>query len=239
MIHMKLNARPYVMQARAQQAADTRRRIVDGAVAILWGKRADDVTLADIARKAGVAVQTVLRVFGDREALLEVVWDAMRDRIMQRREEPSPGDVDGTLRALFDHYEELGDFVIRSLADEHRLPGLTSWLARGRRAHRRSMERQFAPWTAACSTTVARRTLVDALVVACDVYTWKLLRRDMGLSRREAEARMRFIVRSLLGGGRHGDVLVHDVGRRRKRGAGGRGRAIAARARPSLRVRRL
>jgi hypothetical protein len=33
----------------------------------------------------------------------------------------------------------------------------------------------------------ARRRRIDQLVCACDVYMWKLLRRDMGRSRDEAK----------------------------------------------------
>lgn len=46
-----------------------------------------------------------------------------------------------------------------------------------------------------------RAVLVDALVCACDVYTWKLLRRDMGRSRAEAEATMTVMIESLLAWG--------------------------------------
>ena len=40
--------------------------------------------------------------------------------------------------------------------------------------------------------------LLDALVIACDVYTWKLLRRDAGRSRLDAEGCVRFIVSRIL-----------------------------------------
>ena len=40
--------------------------------------------------------------------------------------------------------------------------------------------------------------LVPELVVATDVYTWKLLRRDQGLSRDETLAAMLRIVQALL-----------------------------------------
>jgi hypothetical protein len=41
---------------------------------------------------------------------------------------------------------------------------------------------------------------LDCLICACDVYTWKLLRRDMGRSRSDAEARVRQMVSGILGG---------------------------------------
>jgi hypothetical protein len=43
-----------------------------------------------------------------------------------------------------------------------------------------------------------RKEVHDALIVAFDVYTWKLLRRDFGLSRRAAEARTKRIVAGIM-----------------------------------------
>jgi len=191
--------RAYVMRARAESAEATRQRILEAAVGELWMRRLSEVRLEDIAGRAEVTVQTVLRVFGSRGQLVEAAWDAARDRIVERRESARPGDVEGTLQALFDHYEEMCDFVIRNLADEHQLPELAGWLERGRKAHRRSLQRQFAPWLDRLPAA-ERRELTDCLVATCDVYTWKLLRRDMGLSRSEAQARVFKMVSGLIGG---------------------------------------
>ena len=189
--------RAYVMRERAETAAATRRRILDAAVTGVWNRRRSEVRLEDVAREAGVTVQTVLRVYGTRGHLIDAAWEVVGRRIRAQREAAPPGDVPGTVTALFDHYEEMGDFVIRNLAEEDRLPEVKEWLTYGRAAHRRSMRRQFAPWLEVGSAR-DRRERLDALVVACDVYVWKLLRRDLRLARREAEARVRRIVRGLL-----------------------------------------
>ena len=121
---------------------------------------------------------------------------AFASNAAQRR----PGDIPGTIHALFDHYEDMGDFVIRNLAEEDQLPDMKDWLESGRKAHRRSMQRQFAPLLDICESSKRRETL-DCLVAACDVYTWKLFRRDMGRSRSESEALVRQMVSGILGGG--------------------------------------
>jgi hypothetical protein len=41
--------------------------------------------------------------------------------------------------------------------------------------------------------------VVDLLVVALDVYTWKILRRDRGLERAEAQERMVALVEAVVG----------------------------------------
>jgi hypothetical protein len=63
----------------------------------------------------------------------------------------------------------------------------------GRRMHRDWVRSTFAPVVA------GREDLLDLLVVATDVYTWKLLRRDRGLGRDLTENRIHHLVRSLLG----------------------------------------
>jgi len=186
------------MRARADAAEGTRQRILDAAAAELWAHRLADVRLDNIAARAEVTVQTVLRVFGTRSDLLELALAGVRDQIRRRREMADPGDVEGTVRALFDHYEEYGDFVIRNLADEGDVPELRERLDAGRRLHRLSMQRQFAPQLAEIVGAERKRT-VDCLVAACDVYTWKLLRRDMGRSRQEAESCAREMVTGILG----------------------------------------
>jgi AcrR family transcriptional regulator len=191
--------RAYVMRARAASAEATRQRILDAAVVEVWNRRLAEVRLEDIAARAEVTVQTVLRVFGTRDRLIDAAWEVTGARIRKQREAAPPGDIPGTVKALYDHYEEMGDFVIRNLAEEGDLPDAKAWLAHGRKAHRRSMQRQFAPWLEARDLG-ARRELLDCLVVVCDVYTWKLLRRDMGRSRKDAEARVVTMVISILGG---------------------------------------
>jgi hypothetical protein len=111
------------------------------------------------------------------------------------REAAAPGDVEGAISGLFDHYEQMGDFVIHNLADEQDLPELLEWLERGRETHRQSLQRQFAPQLRGRKD---RRLVLDCLVVACDVYTWKVLRRDAGRSREEAEACVRHLVYRVL-----------------------------------------
>ena len=67
------------------------------------------------------------------------------------------------------------------------MPALQPLLDRGRDSHRDWVETMFLA-----------SELVPELVVATDVYAWKLLRRDQGLSRDETAAAMLRIVEALL-----------------------------------------
>ena len=62
---MKANAtRPYTMRARAEAAQATAERILDAALEAFGSSAFSEVTLQEIADRAGVSVQTIIRRFG-------------------------------------------------------------------------------------------------------------------------------------------------------------------------------
>lgn len=172
--------RPYVQRARAKAAEATRRRIVDAFVALLMERWFDEITLDRVAADAGVTVQTVVRRFGGKDGLLADAAEALAAEINTRRAVP-PGDVDDAVARLVADYEITGDGVIRLLALEPRHAALRAVLELGRREHRRWVATAFAEQLGPLGAAARKRSL-DALVVATDVYAWKLLRRDMGRS---------------------------------------------------------
>ncbi len=194
---MNIETRPYLMKVRAEKAAATRERIVKSATDLIVERTLDGLTLDAIAERAKVTVRTVLRIFGSKD---EVFAAAVRFEAGRGHGALHPGDVAASIKILFDDYEKIGDAVILRLADEGRVPALDALLKSGRVNHRRWIEQSFAPQLA--SRDKARRAaLLTAILVATDVYAWKLLRRDFALGRRAAEAVIRGIVDSLVGGG--------------------------------------
>jgi AcrR family transcriptional regulator len=193
---MNIESRPYLMKVRAEKAAATKERIVKSATDLIVERTLDGLTLDAIAERSNVAVRTVLRIFGSKE---EVFAAAVRFESRRGHGELHPGDVAASVKTLFDDYEKIGDAVILRLADEGRVPSLDALLKSGRVNHRRWIEESFAPQLASCDKA-RRPELLNAILVATDVYAWKLLRRDFGLSRRAAEAVIRGIVDSLVGG---------------------------------------
>lgn len=184
---MKVAARrPYRMVARADSAAQTGERILDATVEVFWERPAAEVSLEEIARRAGVTVQTVIRRFGGRDGVFAAAGARESERIRRQRDSASVGDVAGAVRTLMVHYEELGDRVLKLLAEERAVPALEQVAADGRRLHRRWCERTFAPALTGRSGVERARRLAQ-LVAVCDVYTWKLLRRDAALSLRQTE----------------------------------------------------
>jgi AcrR family transcriptional regulator len=192
---MKVEAgRPYVMRARAEAAAATRERILQSARELLVSQSFEEMTIDAIASGADTTTRTVLRVFGNKE---ELFAQALHSLGQFGQAAVTPGDIEALVRGSYDFYEKVGDTVIRWLADEPRLPAIHAHLQIGREHLRAWVAEAFAPSLRRLSG-VARRELHDALIVAFDVYTWKLLRRDFGLSRRPAEATTLRIVQGLI-----------------------------------------
>jgi AcrR family transcriptional regulator len=187
--------RSYQMSVRAEAMAGTRRRILRAVRDLASETLNIAPTLEMVAARAGVSVQTVLRHFGDRDSLLDAALDAATEETVAEREAPA-GDVAAAVRIIVDHYELQGDFVVHLLGHERDDSRYTRITEPGRALHRNWVTDVFAPQLAGRDDAEA---LTDLLVVATDVFTWKLLRRDRGLSRPETESRIRRLVDAVLG----------------------------------------
>ena len=191
--------REYRQTARAEAAEATAERIVAAFSRRLETHWFDEIRLEDVAAEAEVSVPTIVRRFGGKEALLQAVHQRLGDEINARRA-VEPGDVDGAIRVLAEDYEAAGDFVMRGLAQEDRYTGFKFACDMGRKYHRHWVGGVFAPALAKLSPADAQAAL-DRLVIATDVYIWKLMRRDMG---RPLTA-YRQTVRRLIDAALHGD----------------------------------
>ena len=158
----------------------------------------DQVSLEDIAERAGVTVQTVIRRFGSKEGLIEAAAEEGKRQVMRQRNRAPIGDIEGAVKNLVDHYEEWGDSALRLLAQEERVAAFRAVTDAGRALHYEWVERTFAPLLAERAGT-ARRRLLAELIAICDVYFWKILRRDLGLSREQTELAIRETILALEG----------------------------------------
>lgn len=183
---MKLAPRPYRMRARAAAAAETGRGILEAMQTLFAERPYDLITVQAVADRAGVTVQTVLRRFGSKAGLLAAAAADARSRIAAQRDEAPAGAPERAVRNLFDHYERWGTVSLRLLEEEHRTPQIAALTREARGLHARWVDRVFAASLA--EVTGAARTLRRAQLLAiADVYVWKVLRRDLGLSRADAE----------------------------------------------------
>jgi AcrR family transcriptional regulator len=192
-------SRPYRMTRRADAAAATGERILDAAIEVFWERPTDRLSLGEVARRAGVAKQTVLRRFGSKAGLLAAAVERATERVDAERGDVVAGDVPGAIAALVEHYERIGDGVLRMLAEEARSPGLRQVADRGRAYHARWCERVFAAALGGLGGAERDRRLA-MLIAVTDVHTWRLLRRDRGLTRRQTETALRELLEPVTGG---------------------------------------
>jgi AcrR family transcriptional regulator len=193
---MKPSVSPYRMQARADAVEATHARLLHAGIDAFGSRPYDDVTIAAVARRAGVSHQTLLNHFGSKEGLYMAAVEQVGGRISEIRAAAIQGDVTSIIGALMDQYERFGDGNARAATLDERSPAVAAMLKAARAYHQQWLAEMFAAHLPASGAP--RRQALAALHVATDVFTWKLLRRDLGLSRRATGDTMTRLVNSLL-----------------------------------------
>ncbi|HEU4329887.1 MAG TPA: TetR/AcrR family transcriptional regulator [Lapillicoccus sp.] len=176
--------RAYVMTERARSTQETGERILDATIALFAELPYAQLTLRAVADRADVTVQTVIRRFGDKKGLTAAAAARSSKHIVAQRSAAPVGDLGGAVDILVAHYEEAGDLALRLLSEEQSAPQLAELAEMGRGLHREWCARVFAP-TLGRLRGADRTRRAAQLVAICDVYTWKLLRRDAGLNQRQ------------------------------------------------------
>lgn len=192
-----MKKRAYRMSARAEATTLTGARITEAMRALFAAHPYDHITIAMIAKHAGVTLQTVLRRFGSKESLLAAAAAEAAERINAQRDDAPVGDVRGATRNLFDHYETWGRIALRLLEQEERSAPIAALTRRGREMHVAWIDRVYAPMLRA-RRGAARERLRSQLVALCDVYTWKILVVDRRRDRADAERCVVEMIEALL-----------------------------------------
>jgi len=187
--------RVYRQTARATASEELRQRVATAFYKLLLSRWVDEISLDDVAASARTTRQTVIRLFGGKEGLLAAVAAIVAAQAEPRLLLPHTASIKGALEALITHYEAVGDLVVCLLAQEKRHPALHPILDRGRREHRTWV----AKWFGGALKGAERQRQLTRLVVATDVYTWKLLRRDFGNTQKEVTIVMAGLVEQLTG----------------------------------------
>jgi len=181
------------MTARAAASEATEQKIRDAAVSLFGELLYDQVSLQAVADRAGVTVQTVLRRFNSKEELFAAAAERMTRQIEDERDVVSAGDITGAVANTIDTYERWGDQILNLLAQEQRMRAIQELTDFGRRHHYGWVEHVFGPLLATASAGV-RSQRVAQLIAVTDLYVWKVLRRDLGLSRDDTEVAVRDLV---------------------------------------------
>jgi AcrR family transcriptional regulator len=180
--------RTYTLRRRAEQQADTRRRIVEAAVDLHGSIGPARTTFSMVAEQAGVQRHTLYAHFPDERSLLAACSGlvAERDPLPQAEPWQSIGDPRRRLReglsAIYAWYE--------------RNSGLLACVLRDAESHaltREAVEMRMGPFMASyrevlgAGLSAQQRALLE---LALTFFTWRTLTRDAGLKSAAAVERM-------------------------------------------------
>jgi AcrR family transcriptional regulator len=195
-----MKKRSYEKKARAEAEHTTIEAVCAAALEAFAVEPFDRVTLQNIAEKSGVSVQTVIRHFGSKEKLFQSLAERETPRIMASREAAHGDSLEAAVEALVEHYEQDGDMILNFLRQEELFEPIREVVTGGRQMHREWVERHCAD---VLGTAVGprpnprpgpddggRERRLNAAIAATDLNTWKLLRRELGLEKREVAAVM-------------------------------------------------
>jgi AcrR family transcriptional regulator len=188
-------SRTYTQVVRAEAEQRTRTALLDAATRVFFEDDWASTSLEAIAAEAGVTKQTLLRHFGSRDGLVRAAFERTRDEVLTQRCAAPVGDVAAAVENLVDHYEQFGE---RALKLEVLPPGAAGheFVQAGRELHYDWVSSVFGPLLEPAGLERERR--LAALIATCDVHTWRLLSRHLGLARREVEATLILTIRGLL-----------------------------------------
>jgi AcrR family transcriptional regulator len=191
-------SRAYDMTKRVEALAGTRRRIATAALELFKERDFDAVSLNEIARAAAVSHQTVLNHCGSKAGVLLAAGELFSEKVRDLEVDAIPGDVASVVRTTCRRYEVLGDANTRWAAMSTRAPEVAEGLARGRLAFQSWLQEMLGDLMPGDDDPEERRRVLLGLHAALDVFTWKLLRRDLGLSEERTEEQLTDLVLGVL-----------------------------------------
>lgn len=190
--------RKYDMSKRGRAAEETGERIVWAMVECFANTPYPAIRLSDVAERAGVTTQTVIRRFGSKAGLMIAAVGAASAGVDELQ---APGlALEEAIEALLTTYAHYGDLMAKMFAEAHLVEGLEPIAAQGRAEYLEWLERSFAPHLRPTLTKSERTTRMAQLIAVCDVATWQLLRRDGTLDTEQSQLAMTALIRGVLAG---------------------------------------
>jgi AcrR family transcriptional regulator len=174
------------MGARAESAKRTREQVLDAAAECFGDQDYDTVSLKDIAKRAGVGLQTVVRTAGSKEALFALVAERFLTATMDGFDLTRMRTWRDALDYLMTFYETYGDRTMRVIIHEHRVPEVREYTQRSRALQAAWIQLNHGAAFDGLSERERKRRLAMVLTLTGG-RTWYALRRDYGLSAEETK----------------------------------------------------
>ncbi len=185
---------PYHSQLRAQQAEETRKRILDATVRVMAAGLAS-LSIPAVAREAGVSVPTIYRHFGTKHELLAAVYPhiALRAGLNQVAPPRSIDELRDGMHAHFDRLESLDELARAAMAspgsDEARRISMPDRLA---------MFRQLPDSIVPSLAEVDRERIARLLVILTTSSALRMWRDHFGATVDEAADDVDWLVRAAI-----------------------------------------
>src|SRR5215212_9782829 len=114
-------SRPYRQRRRAEAATEG---ILQAGLDLFLERPWDQITLAAVAERAGVGLQTVIRRVGTKDGLSRAVNEWTAPKVAATRGEATSSEPGGLAASLARHYERWGASTDRLLRQEDVSPSL-------------------------------------------------------------------------------------------------------------------
>ena len=173
--------RPYVQRDRARAAQANTERILQAALELFVERPFDQITLASVAERAGVGLQTVIRRVGTKDGLVRATAEWVDPQLQESRGEPPGSDPRAVAQAIARQYERWGAITDRMLRQEDASPAFGELAEHGRINHRLWIEATFAAELDPLGPA-ERHALRARLVGVTGIELWQVLRQVEGLS---------------------------------------------------------
>lgn len=190
---VNVKGRVYHSKLRAQQADETRARILDAVMRVTAGGLAF-VSVPAVARQAGVSVSTVYRHFATKHDLLAAVYPhALRRAGLDQVAVPSSMDeLCHGLRAHFERTDSLGDLARAASASP-----ASDEVRRLNMPHRLAAFRRVADSIEPKPSEVNRNRIARLLVILTASSALRLWRDQLGSSVDEAANDVDWVLRAI------------------------------------------
>jgi len=187
----------YDNSKRLIDAENTKIEIIK-AFGTLWSNYSiKDITLEKVAKEAGVTTKTILRKFESKEGLTNESLSYLAAEIETERTTTKVGDIDDILKALLSNYEKMGEAAIRTINLESELEIARQIGAKGRALHRDWCIRMFASYLPN-EKSIDYEIQLTSFIAATEIYLWKLMRKDLKLSKEKTFSIFKNLVEGLI-----------------------------------------
>lgn len=191
-------ARGYRSGLRAEQAEETRKRILDATLRVMAGGVAT-VSIPAVAREAGVSIPTVYRHFGSKSGVLKALYPHLMPRVGMYDTPPprSIAEFRSTIRTIFDRLDAADDLARVAMASP-----AAQEARRATMPDRLRISRQFVDTIAPDLPEVDRDRIARVVVILTMSSALRTWRDHLGASADDAADDVEWTIRSLVAASR-------------------------------------